>query len=67
MTAREVHLTTAGLAERWHVTANAIRIKQSRGQAPESIKPGRERLYPVAAVEAYERQIAAAQAAPHAA
>jgi hypothetical protein len=50
-----VHLTTAGLAERWHTTPNAIRILRCRGKAPESIKPGRERLYPLDKVEEFER------------
>ena len=61
------HLTTAGLAARWRTTANAIRIMQCRGKAPESIKPGRVRLYPLAAIEAHERRMTAAQAASHAA
>lgn len=62
------HLTTAQLAERWHVTANAVRVAQSRGKAPRSIKRGNQRLYPLAEVEAWERRrMTAAQAAPHAA
>jgi hypothetical protein len=49
------HLTTSQLAERWHTSPNAIRIRRSRGNAPESIPGGRERLWPLPAVEAWER------------
>lgn len=50
------HLTTSELADRWHTSPNAIRVRRSRGNAPRSIKPGKERLYPIAEVEAFERR-----------
>lgn len=49
------HLTTAELADRLRTSANAVRIMRSRGKAPKSIKPGRERLYPLDEVEKWER------------
>lgn len=54
--AEPVHLTTEELAERWHTTANAIRIKRSRGNAPEALVIGpRKLLWPLAEVEKFER------------
>lgn len=51
-----VHLTTGELAERWHKTPHAIRCMHSRGNGPGgSFRVGKSRLWPLAAVEAWER------------
>jgi len=67
MTARQpqsVNLTTEGLAERLHKSPHAVRCMQSRGDAPASFRVGKRRLYPLAAVEAWEAAcMKAAQAA----
>jgi hypothetical protein len=63
-----VHLTTAELAERWHTSPAAIRVMRSRGNAPGSFRRGKDRLTPLAEIEAWEAsRMTQAQAAPHAA
>lgn len=50
------HLTTEDLAIRLRKTPVAIRIMHSRGDAPASFRCGRRRLYPLDAVEQWERE-----------
>jgi hypothetical protein len=50
-----VNLTTEELALRLRTSPNAIRIMHTRGTGPESFKRGNRRLYPLPAIEAWER------------
>jgi hypothetical protein len=66
MTTPGPYLTTAQLAGRWHTTANAIRLRKSRGKLADirTIPGGHERLWLAADVEKHERRrMKAAQAA----
>lgn len=48
------HLTVAQLAARWQTTKQAIYIARHRGKAPNGFKRGRDVLFPIAEVEAFE-------------
>jgi hypothetical protein len=54
------YLTIEELADRWHTTPNAIRIRRHRRTAPPGYREGARLLFPLSGVEAHE---AARQAA----
>lgn len=49
-------LTTTQMAERWHTTTVAIHKRRQRGEMPPATRMGRELLYHVQDVEAFEQQ-----------
>lgn len=49
------HLTVQQLAKRWHTTPNAIYVRRHKGKAPRGFKSGREVLFPLTQVEAWEQ------------
>ncbi|WP_420903304.1 helix-turn-helix domain-containing protein [Streptomyces boncukensis] len=53
------HLTVAELAARWRTTEQAIYHRRHRRQLPPAISGGRKLLFPLAAIEAFERDLAA--------
>jgi hypothetical protein len=48
------HLTVADLATRWHTSAQAIYNMRHRRKGPRGFRRGKEILYPLTEVEAYE-------------
>ncbi len=54
------YLTVKQLADRWHTTKNAIYIRRHKRTAPPGYQEGRRLLFPLAEVEAHERQKQAA-------
>ncbi|MGW6009658.1 helix-turn-helix transcriptional regulator [Streptomyces sp. NPDC055210] len=50
------HLNVAELAVRWKTTKTAIYIARHRGKAPNGFKSGRNVLFPLSAVEAFEAE-----------
>lgn len=52
---KPTHLTTEELADRWRTTPGNVHVMRSRGKAPKAIKRGNRLLWPVPAVEAWER------------
>ncbi|MFF3310539.1 helix-turn-helix transcriptional regulator [Streptomyces sp. NPDC002952] len=53
---RSPHLTVAQLAARWQTTKSAIYVARHRGKAPNGFKSGKAVLFPLAEVEAWERE-----------
>ena len=51
------HLTTAELAERWHTTPDNIRVMRCRSAHPAHFRRGKECLYRLADVEAFEESL----------
>lgn len=49
------HLTTEELAERLRTTPGNVHVMRSRGNAPKALKRGNRLLWPLPAVEAWER------------
>ncbi len=54
------YLTVKQLADRWHTSENAIYIRRHKRTAPPGYQEGRRVLFPLAEVEAHERQKQAA-------
>lgn len=54
------HLNVKQLAKRWHKTPQAIYSMRHRGDAPQGFKRGREVLFPLVQVEAFEAALMAA-------
>lgn len=56
--AASIHLTTKELAERWRTTTNAIYTSRSKGRPipSGSFRRGTQVLWPLARVEAFERE-----------
>lgn len=59
-TGESPHLTVLQLARRWHKTPQAIYNMRHRGKAPKGFKTGREVLFPIREVEAFETAAIAA-------
>ncbi|WP_063735575.1 hypothetical protein [Streptomyces sp. RTd22] len=55
-TSESPHLTVKQLAARWQTTAQAIYMARHRRKAPRGFKRGRELMFPLAEVEAFEAQ-----------
>jgi hypothetical protein len=55
MEEKELHLTPDELAERWHMAPGSLGNWRSRGLGPRYIKIGKSILYPLSAIEEYER------------
>ncbi|MEU1800801.1 DNA-binding protein [Streptomyces sp. NPDC019937] len=53
-TSESPHLTVPQLAERWQTTPQAIYMARHRRKAPKGFRRGREVLFPLAEVEAFE-------------
>lgn len=53
------HLTVEELADREHTTPETVRYWLKNGRGPRSIKPGRRRLFPLAEVVRWEREMLA--------
>jgi hypothetical protein len=54
------YLTVDQLADRWHTTPNAIYLRRHKRTAPPGYMEGKRILFPLADVEAHERQKQAA-------
>lgn len=54
------HLTVSQLAERWHTDPKGIYNLRQRGKTPPAMRRGRILLFPLAAVEAHEQALLAA-------
>lgn len=50
------HLTIKELAERWNMAPGSLSNWRVKGMGPKYVKVGKTVLYPVAEVEAYERE-----------
>lgn len=59
-TVEQPYLTVKELALRWRTTPNAIRILRHRRRAPEGFLRGGKVFFELAAVEAYENELKAA-------
>lgn len=53
-TSESPHLTVKQLAARWQTTEQAIYMARHRRKAPKGFRRGREVLFPLAEVEAFE-------------
>lgn len=54
---KQKYLTTKEMAERFRTVPSTIRYWRQRGYGPEGIPVGRQILYPVERVEAFEREL----------
>ena len=54
--AAPTHLTTADLAERWHMSQQWVTILARTKQIPGAMRVGNRWRYPVAAIEAWEQR-----------
>lgn len=50
------YLTVADLAARWHTTPNAIYTARHKRRAPRGFRRGQKVLFPLDAVETFERE-----------